>query len=144
VLCPTGVTAVAAESFLLTRDYCAGNGRCLSLRELSSYENFNTYLGYSNYNGWDADMVHGCVCNDGWEGVACDLRSCPKGDNWLTPGGDEVQLIDCSCTNCVGGVYISIGGKQTALIPADASEELIAFRLNVSAYRNIIMSTKNM
>jgi len=26
------------------------------------------------YDGWDADMIHGCVCDDGWEGYDCSLR----------------------------------------------------------------------
>lgn len=26
------------------------------------------------YDGWDADMIHGCLCDDGWEGYDCSLR----------------------------------------------------------------------
>lgn len=26
------------------------------------------------YEGWDADMIHGCLCDDGWEGYDCSLR----------------------------------------------------------------------
>lgn len=26
------------------------------------------------YDGWDAEMIHGCLCDDGWEGYDCSLR----------------------------------------------------------------------
>lgn len=26
------------------------------------------------YEGWDADMIHGCVCDEGWEAYDCSLR----------------------------------------------------------------------
>lgn len=26
------------------------------------------------YEGWDADMIHGCICDDGWDGYDCSQR----------------------------------------------------------------------
>lgn len=31
-----------------------------------------------DYDDWDADMIHGCVCDEGWEGYDCSLRSAQK------------------------------------------------------------------
>lgn len=77
------------------------------------------------------DMIHGCLCDRGFEGAACDKRSCPVGDDPMTPGVDEIQLIDCKCSICKGGLRISFNGYQTQLIPYDAAEELISYRLHV-------------
>ena len=103
-------------------------------------------------------MIHACVCEKGWEGVACNKRTCPKGDDPTTAGGkppssssaaaavtaaassynnnayqkrftkppvDKIQLIDCQCAQCAGGIYLTYENFQTPLIPYDASEELI-------------------
>jgi hypothetical protein len=36
------------------------------------------------YSLWDADKIYGCVCDEGFEGHDCSLKSCPKGDDPLT------------------------------------------------------------
>lgn len=135
--CPVGqLTSSIPEGSNITA-VCSGNGRCMSLREVTHYHTFFTYFDYTGYTGWDADKIFGCVCSDGYEGVSCERRSCPKGDDPLTTTAwngverNEVQLIDCLCTSCTGGLYISFRGQQTPLIPYDASEELIQFRFNV-------------
>eukprot|EP00597_Dinobryon_sp_UTEXLB2267_P019348 CAMPEP_0201102778 /NCGR_PEP_ID=MMETSP0812-20130820/20288_1 /ASSEMBLY_ACC=CAM_ASM_000668 /TAXON_ID=98059 /ORGANISM="Dinobryon sp., Strain UTEXLB2267" /LENGTH=698 /DNA_ID=CAMNT_0047360485 /DNA_START=253 /DNA_END=2346 /DNA_ORIENTATION=- len=134
MLCPIGtisdIEAHAYLGFTTKTQPCSGRGRCLSLREISQYKDYSTYLGYTSYFGWDADMIHGCLCDSGWEGVACEKRSCPKGDDPYTPGLDEMQLIDCECSKCLGGLYISFNGLQTPLIPYDAEEEVIQFYLS--------------
>lgn len=135
-MCPVGtLTSSIPEGTNITA-ICSGNGRCLSLREVTNFRNFETHLDYTRYKGWDADKVHGCVCEPGWAGISCEKRLCPKGDDPVTavsgPSTDvEVQLIDCLCTSCQGGLYISFQGQQTPLIPYDASAELIQFRFNV-------------
>ena len=133
VQCPVAtVTSSIPEGTNITA-VCSGNGRCLSLREVSNYQTFNTYLEYNDYTGWDRDKIFGCVCQPGWGGIACEKRLCPKGGDPMLQAEDisEVQLIDCLCTSCKGGLYISFRGQQTPLIPYDASEELIQFRLSV-------------
>lgn len=115
------------------KNVCSGHGRCLSLRESTRLQDFNDYSSYSayyEYDDWDADMIHGCACEDGWEGPACDLKSCPKGDDPQTAGQDEVQLIDCDCITCIGGLFISFRGARTRLIPYDADETLARFYFN--------------
>lgn len=135
LLCPVGTLTsdsaaypTLALSTLLAP--CSGKGQCMSLREVSEYQDYDTHLGYTSYtNGWDADMIHACVCDEGWEGVSCTKRSCPKGDDPTTVGVDEVQLIDCQCAQCAGGLHLTFEGFQTPFIPYDASEELVLYRL---------------
>lgn len=52
-------------------------------------------------NGYCANSTNTCVCNDGYHGITCDIKDCPKGPAWF----DEPiavnrahQLIDCSGT----------------------------------------------
>lgn len=120
----------AIPSLANSRQSCGGKGRCLSLRDAGPYVNFKTTLDYTSYSGWDADMIHGCICDEGWEGLDCNMRSCPHGDDPITPGVNEVQLIDCQCRfPCAGGLHLTFEGQQTQLIPYDAEEELIKFRI---------------
>lgn len=138
VQCPVDtLTSSIPEGTNITA-VCSGNGRCVSLRDVTNFQTFNTYLDYSHYAGFDADKVHGCVCEEGWGGIACEKRLCPKGDDPLASGisgsQKEIQLIDCLCTSCQGGLYISFKGQQTPMIPYDASEELIQFRISVREF----------
>eukprot|EP01032_Pedospumella_encystans_P017598 gene17598-20046_t len=134
MMCPVGpLTSSIPEGTNITA-ICSGNGLCTSLRDVTNFQTFNTYLDYTQYTGFDADKIHGCVCEEGYGGIACEKRLCPKGDDPMTVGlsasVEEVQMIDCLCTSCKGGLYISFKGQQTPLIPFDASAELIQFRMS--------------
>eukprot|EP01038_Epipyxis_sp_PR26KG_P014657 gene14657-19692_t len=129
MLCP--ITSITPQS-TGTGDktlQCSNNGKCMSLREVGRYQDFNTFIGYSEYAGWDADKIFGCVCDEGWEGISCQKKSCPKGDDPSTDGVDEVQLIDCKCSTCRGGLRLSFRAHQTLFIPCNASASLIEYRI---------------
>lgn len=95
---------------------CAGLGTCLSMREANP-----------GYDDWDADMMFACVCDAGHKGFDCSERECPKGDDPLTPGVDEVQVVDCLVNQ--GTVTFEFRGQRTDPIPFDASPELVEFYL---------------
>lgn len=105
----------------------------MSLRQISLYVDYVNYFDEpkTEYTDWDADRIVGCVCEEGWTGPACDLMTCPLGDDPTTPGVDEVQIIDCLCNSCEGGVYLSIHNELTPLIPFDATAGLIKYYLEV-------------
>ena len=71
---------------------CSGHGSCLSMRELAlHHENAGGSplpIAYgSDPNGaatWDADRIFGCLCDDGFEGFDCSLRTCPAGTDSRT------------------------------------------------------------
>jgi hypothetical protein len=45
------------------------------------------YSGISNpvdYKLWDSDKNQACVCDPGYSGIDCSLRTCPRGDDPLT------------------------------------------------------------
>lgn len=84
----------------------------MSLREVSQYyinsdSNINKIDSSSSieeYDDWDADRIYGCLCDEGWEGFACDKRKCLSGPDPYIGGVDEVQLIECQChsSSCTG------------------------------------------
>lgn len=122
-LCPYG-TAANKQVFP-----CSGHGVCLSLRDLSNKHRVTLNSSIPVYNDWDADKIYGCDCDTGWTGSNCSLLSCPLGNDPLTPGGNEVQLFDCICRTCSGGLTFSLNGKTTDFIPYDSTQELLAYRL---------------
>jgi hypothetical protein len=119
VLCPFEKNALGLPQ------ECSGQGRCLSMRnaawEASGYE--------YKPDDWDTDMVHGCVCDPGFEGPSCQLRSCPYGDDPAKPGVHEVQIIECTCLGtCNGSVTVHFRRKST-MLPARATPELVQLKL---------------
>lgn len=91
-----------------------------------NYENCMSTYAYSTV--WDAEMMYGCVCDEGWYGPDCTLRACPTGDDPLTGTSsdttngvqvNEKQIVTCAAN---GGTFtLTFKGFTTAKIPYDAS-----------------------
>uniref|UniRef100_A0A7S3JTR5 EGF-like domain-containing protein n=1 Tax=Aureoumbra lagunensis TaxID=44058 RepID=A0A7S3JTR5_9STRA len=111
---------------------CAGHGRCLSMREAAVQQDYISLWYSATYDDWDADMIFGCACDKGFGGYDCSEYLCPKGDDPLTPGVDEIQIIDCICTigsSCNGTLALTFRGQTTKPIPMDATPELVEYYL---------------
>jgi len=115
-MCFSPFTGAACDRMKCPND-CSGHGQCLSLRQLSSLS-LSTALPLfslshlygtplkSALDTWDADIIHGCLCDSSWLvgykaghrqlpewfGPDCSLRHCPTGDNPFT------QLNESDCT----------------------------------------------
>ena len=74
---------------------CSGHGRCTTLRDAAAAVNHRNLVQEVHYpsTNWDAERVHGCVCEPGWEGFDCSTRSCPLGDDPMTTGTYETQVV---------------------------------------------------
>ena len=98
--CP-GFTSAACEKLacpvgLENGLTCSAHGRCLPMKDLGM-KNGKTYGSEPNDpSTWDYNKIFGCFCDEGYDGVACERRLCPSGDNPLTPGIPEIQKISCS------------------------------------------------
>ena len=77
---------------------CNGHGACRSMKfhsEAQTPANGKTFYSYTNV--WDADMIYGCACDEGYTGHDCSIRLCPTGDDPMTSGQvDEVQIVSCT------------------------------------------------
>ncbi|CAM9293856.1 unnamed protein product, partial [Hapterophycus canaliculatus] len=104
----------------------------MSMREAAAVIDGDALVSEGVYEEWDADMIHGCLCDDGWEGYDCSLRACPKGVDPYPEvvGVDEEQLIDCYCPGqCSGSLRLAFRGHSTRPIPFESSAELVKYRL---------------
>lgn len=139
VACPQGLSS---SGVLMA---CSGHGKCSSLRSASSTSNFLQFFNGSVYSDWDADMIHGCVCDAGWHGVNCSLRSCPYGNNPSSPGLPAIQLIDCTCDDyhCLGYFQLTVRGQTTSSLPINSTEEVLSFVLQVSHYHSQLKTHSN-
>ena len=66
-------------------------------------------------NVWDADMLYGCHCDDGFYGYDCSLRSCSTGDDPMTSGKTEKQRLTCTADG--GSLLLGFRGEWTTAIP---------------------------
>lgn len=107
-------------------DPCSGHGRCLTMYELAQWAEDNgdatdfTYgLDPNNAKTWDGHRIHGCLCDEDWDGYDCSLRKCPQGDDPGTYDQHvEVQILQCIAD---GGTF-RLGFRQKWT--ADLSPEL--------------------
>lgn len=77
---------------------------------------------------WDAEMMFGCICDEGWYGPDCTLRHCPSGDDPYTGMGtdtvngvqvNEKQIVTCTAN---GGTFtLEFEGETTDAIAYDAT-----------------------
>lgn len=44
---------------------CSGRGKCMSLRQMAEADDGYRLSYTTTYNQWDADLVKGCVCDNG-------------------------------------------------------------------------------
>ena len=69
---------------------CNGNGICRTILE-------SGHVDSKDYSAWDGEKTQMCVCDPGWTGPACSMRSCPK-------GADPV-IYNYKITDSIQGIY---------------------------------------
>lgn len=126
--CYDGFTGVGCERLACPGGgNCNGNGRCMSLRAAASTKDDFRLLYSTTYSLWDADKIYGCICDFGYEGYDCSLRSCPMGDDPRTIAAsgtyafdtNEVQTVTC---NADGGTFkLTFRGRMTVDIAYNAN-----------------------
>ena len=114
---------------------CNGHGVCRSMRR-SAEQLFHATSQLSYTAVWDANMVYGCNCDEGWEGADCSLQTCIRSDDPLTSvdgnGAEhvnEMQFIECQAD---GGFFtVQLDGKISAQIPWNADLETVKNAIHV-------------
>jgi len=129
--CRDGFFGAACEYMICgggTDTPCNGNGQCLSMAELAIKATSNgdaaatTYGSDPNDGGtWDAHRLFHCLCDDGYEGYDCSLRSCPTGDDPATyADAREQQLFQCAADS--GTFTATFRQQTTGAINANATK----------------------
>ncbi|KAL7468183.1 hypothetical protein ACHAXS_008401 [Conticribra weissflogii] len=89
---------------------CSGHGTCEYMKDLEFGIVYNEYydgstnalsgLGVGGKTSdheyfWDRDRARACVCDAGWQGLSCNRRMCPYGNDVMDviPGFDENSLL---------------------------------------------------
>lgn len=102
--CMEGFEGAACERLKCPGDpECSDHGKCMTMALLAKQNKTNGVLTPFTYGSipndaavWDYDKVQGCLCDDGFAGYDCSLRTCPTGDDPMTSGQlDEVQDLYC-------------------------------------------------
>uniref|UniRef100_K3W8H4 EGF-like domain-containing protein n=1 Tax=Globisporangium ultimum (strain ATCC 200006 / CBS 805.95 / DAOM BR144) TaxID=431595 RepID=K3W8H4_GLOUD len=103
--CDPGFTGSGCRRMVCPDD-CGGHGACDFIEELA-VNSFDKRIGGvvgRKYTLWDQEKIMGCKCDPGYEGHNCARRTCPKGDDPLTPNQyDMVQAIQVDSTVTVEG-----------------------------------------
>jgi hypothetical protein len=91
------------------------------------------------YAGWEASVLHSCVCDAGYFGADCSLRACARGDDPLTVAqqGRSVTLTAWHPARALGSndsLGLALGG-ETAFFSARADAR--AIRAAVEALRAV-------
>ena len=123
---------------------CSGRGRCLDSKALARMQDPGvlrssctsadictdvgcTVRDYSACSAvhvyetpWEADKFFGCLCDEGYSGYDCSLRTCQRGDDPLTTSqNNDVQLLECHAD--FGTFTLSFKRETTSPISVDAS-----------------------
>nr|AIG55665.1 secreted protein [Thraustotheca clavata] len=122
--CRDGFGGSACQKLNCPND-CSGHGICYTMADAAITNGVT-------YSLWDATSIQGCVCDQGYWGYDCSLRSCPMGhDPALLGRVNEIQAISCICTTCTGTFILTWKGLSSIPIAAAASASAIQAALNL-------------
>ena len=126
---------------------CSGHGTCESIKQISASDNYNVY------NLWDQNLSMGCVCDSGYDGSDCSMRTCKLGadplyhDDYANVrySNFTYQIYTTSSTNTIVGNYSivfkdsSMKTWETGAIDVDATCAVVIQALE-SLPNNVIPS----
>jgi len=110
---------------------CNDHGRCLSMYEAAVEATVNGVQQDYTYGAtphdpatWDHDKVYGCLCDEGYTGYDCSLKTCPYGDDPITEDeANEVQTLTCTDADSDGTFTLTFRGQTTDSIGYAAAAE---------------------
>jgi len=112
---------------------CNGRGVCMSSRE---YERRVHGIVYDEEAPKFWDRIFGCMCDEGYEGYDCSIRTCPHGDDPQTKSqSDEVQLLRCKTfvpSEHLESFSFRIGFESTWSVPVAWNETVEIFEKKIN------------
>lgn len=101
------------------------------MREMSlDFDGLTTISPSINYNGWDADALMGCVCDDGYEGYDCSLRKCPWGVDPTSAVTSTYEKFIIQCQADSGYFSLTVLGRVSDPIPYNSTPSLLHYILS--------------
>ncbi|KAL4137721.1 hypothetical protein PRIC2_001235 [Phytophthora ramorum] len=134
--CDYGFSGLACNRMSCPND-CGRHGECRSMRLNAQQKDKGLPPAVVYQSIWDSEMVHGCVCEEGYGGGDCSDRLCPTGDDPLTGAStdllfglqkNEKQTVLCSATS--GTLTLSYRGQTTVRIDASDNADTVSKKLN--------------
>lgn len=102
---------------------CSGHGVCKTLRDAGrEFDSLRLVHAPVEYTNWEADRIQSCLCDFGYEGPDCSLRSCPKGRDptSLSAAFDTEEIFVLQCQASAGNFALQFLGQVSQPIPFDA------------------------
>jgi hypothetical protein len=108
---------------------CNNNGRCVTMKELALWADNNGDATSYTYGQdpneartWDAERIHGCMCDPGHTGYDCSQKTCPYGDDPATFDDHvEVQLLTCNADS--GTFTLTFRQEETRALYANSTAD---------------------
>ena len=115
--CYSGFEGIACE-ILSCPNNCNQHGRCTLLSDSATGDDDLNLHVTTTYSYWDADRIYGCLCDEGFAGYDCSLRTCVKGQDprltYTTLMVDETQTFACTASS--GSFKFLFRGETTDTI----------------------------
>jgi hypothetical protein len=112
---------------------CNGRGKCMSMRNYAASKDPGSVTPVYTYkNVWDADMVHGCVCDPGYEGPDCSLMICPTGDDPLTGNAAVSSAANPTQYNAQQSIFCRASSGTFTLTYLGKTTQPIAYNAKIS------------
>jgi len=123
-VCYAGYTGSACQRSTCPSG-CSGQGLCRTLREVAVGALSRRAIGGQggnlilagvrepfDYSLWDADKHQMCVCDAGFDGIDCTQRTCPRGNDPLSPNSPR-WCGGVPCADSVQQFRLSSAGAST-------------------------------
>jgi copper chaperone CopZ len=121
--CMPGFSGAACDRTTCpNNNFCSGHGSCSSMKSFAEQYRDGESIQHAYGGVWEAESLHRCICDAGYTGYDCSLRTCPVGDDPLTEGQvNEVQLVVCQATSGTWALVYEdqVSGSMTTSSTAD-------------------------
>jgi hypothetical protein len=137
--CDEGFEGKSCER-LACPNNCSGHGTCLSMSDAATgVDGWHLYRA-SSYTGWDAEVIHGCLCDSGFSGMDCSKRECVMGVDYFarTAGSSSSIQLYCQCDDVCSGTFglQFAEDKLRAISPTTSSSALATALMGLSSIKS--------